>query len=633
MTHDTYMNHLAASFFVALSLLCLSQTQAATSQFYIEQAQQRQLHYDVTWQRLMYAEGRKSSEVVYDGYFYHTNGRNDLSQELAANIAQLFEPATENASIRCQFPARSQYLIRQLKIPQHELVDVSCPQLDAWLKEIRPQKTVFVYATDFMGNPSSMFGHTLLRFDPEQDKQLNLVSYAVNYAATVQGGQSWAYAWKGLTGQYPGEYSLMPYYQKVKEYGDFESRDLWEYELNLTEDESQFLLKHLWEMQQVSFPYYFVSDNCAYRLLGLIDLIKPELNLKQKFQGATIPVETMKALADAGLFKDVVYRPALETQLLAQAKTHGYPLAQQARKITALSPEEIPQFLTAWSADEQAKILEMAYDHLYLQHLAQKVDAKTAQVQLRKLLVLRSYLNIPKQRPMMQKPSFEPIVGHHARKVSTHIAQIQKQTVFELNARQAYHDVRDPIQGYRLGTQLKFLDLTVQLRPDRVKLAELDLLSVNSYAPITAFKAPLSWGFQLGWQQAAQHQGQFNPNHQHGVANMNTQFGYSWMNAAENNICFVQMQAHLQAGQSLNDGWRMGLGPKLGCQTVWFDRVSSWLELNMPLWHDSQQWQIQPHLHLQYQIQPQHMLAFGYELEYQNTQHWQGMRLGYSWFY
>ena len=31
-----------------------------------------------------------------------------------------------------------------------------------------------------------MFGHTLLRLDPKDQQQLNLVSYAVNYAALWQ---------------------------------------------------------------------------------------------------------------------------------------------------------------------------------------------------------------------------------------------------------------------------------------------------------------------------------------------------------------------------------------------------------------------------------------------------------------
>ncbi len=76
-------------------------------------------------------------------------------------------------------------------------------------------------------------------------------------------------------------------------------------------------------MKHVQFPYYFISDNCAYRLLGLMDLVRPELNLQQQFKVASIPIETLKAVEQENLVADVVYRPALETQLLAQARQHG----------------------------------------------------------------------------------------------------------------------------------------------------------------------------------------------------------------------------------------------------------------------------------------------------------------------
>ena len=68
----------------------------------------------------------------------------------------------------------------------------------------------------------------------------------------------------------------------------------------------------------------------------------------------------------------------------------------------------------------------------------------------------------------------------------------------QLGHRQAYHDLMDPQGGLRTGTQLLFLDGALQYRDDRVKLDHLDLLTVNSYNPINAFKAPLSWGFSLG---------------------------------------------------------------------------------------------------------------------------------------
>jgi len=236
--------------FAIASLMCHFAHASVESdlQQYLDLAQQKQLDQQITWQRLMYADQKQNSEVSYAGYFYAKDGKTNLKSELQADIKALFLEAADNQSIRCKFPARSRWLMQQLNIESTQLPQANCTEFEEWINQIKPYKATLIYATDFMGNPSSMFGHTLLRLDPKDQKQLNLVSYAVNYAATVKGDDNWSYAWKGLTGQYPGEYSLMPYYRKVKEYGDFESRDLWEYELNLTPEETRFLVEHIWEM-------------------------------------------------------------------------------------------------------------------------------------------------------------------------------------------------------------------------------------------------------------------------------------------------------------------------------------------------------------------------------------------------
>ena len=380
----------------SIALFCAfavsSLTFADGSAAYVQKAGQLQLASAVTWQRLMYAGAAGQSEVSYSGYFMAPEGRQNLQKELNANIQALFQAAEADQSVRCRFPARSQWLIEQLQIPPQQLPQANCPELDSWFGKIKPYKAMLIYATDFMGNPSSMFGHTLLRIDPKDQQQLNLVSYAINYAATVANADSWSFAWKGLTGQYPGEYSLMPYYRKVKEYGDFESRDLWEYELNLTEAETRFLVQHIWEMRQVTFPYYFVSDNCAYRLLGLLDLVRPELNLTAQFNTASIPIETIKAAAQQGLAAKTVYRPALETQLLAQAKQHGNLLAKSAHQLAFSEPAQMAHQLADHAEADRAKILEMAYDDLYLHLTSRKADGSFAQPRLRQLLVLRSQI-------------------------------------------------------------------------------------------------------------------------------------------------------------------------------------------------------------------------------------------------
>ncbi|RZG70397.1 DUF4105 domain-containing protein [Acinetobacter junii] len=602
-------------------------------QNYLKIAEQKQLHQDITWQRLMYADQSQKSEVAYDGYFYAKDGKNNLKNELQADVKALFINSAENQSIRCKFPARSRWLIQQLNIDIEKLPIVKCSEFDQWINQIKPYKATLIYATDFMGNPSSMFGHTLLRLDPKDQKQLNLVSYAVNYAATVSGQDNWSYAWKGLTGQYPGEYSLMPYYRKVKEYGDFESRDLWEYELNLTPEETRFLVEHIWEMQHVSFPYYFVSDNCAYRLLGLIDLVRPNLDLKKQFNYAAIPIETLKAVDQQHLVKEVVYRPALETQLLSQAKQHGTPLAKVAHQIAFQDVEKAQLLLEKFNRHDQAKILEMAYDDLYLQYISRQVDADFAQPQLRQLLAERSQIDVEKQRQEPERPKKQPVEGHHARNLSVNVGELQGQKFIELGHRQAYHDLIDPQGGYRLGTQLLFLDGNIQYRDDQLKLEHLDLLTVNSYNPIQPFKSPITWGFNLGWKQAALDQGNFSDDQQHGVMNLNMQVGYSLADYDRRHLCYAQMQSHIQGGRSLDKGWRVGVGPTVGCMNIWTDTINSVVQIELPYWEDQSQWNLRVGSQFQYSLNSNNALRLNWNFEQQDHKDWSKVGLGYVWFF
>lgn len=625
--------------FIIPSIIYAQQTEnlnhlnSAEIQHYLQIAQSKKLSEHISWQRLLYTDNKGQSEVTYSGYFLAENGRHDSHAELKADIQALFQSAEPNQSIRCKFPARSEWLMQQLNLSNDQLPIVTCPELDEWFGKIRPYKATLIYATDFMGNPSSMFGHTLLRLDPKDQKELNLVSYAINYAATVAGEDNWSYAWKGLTGQYPGEYSLMPYYRKVKEYGDFESRDLWEYELALTEQETSFLVKHIWEMQQVSFPYYFASDNCAYRLLGLIDLVRPSSNLKEQFKVASIPVETIKEVDKQGLIKAAIYRPALETQLLSQAQQHGYHLAREAQRLSLVEPAKMPNAIGAYSKQEQAKILEMAYDHLYLQLIGRKVDAEFAQPRLRQILALRSQSDIEKQRIEPAIPTLDPVKGHHARTFDVALGEVQGEQFVELSHREAYHDLIDPQGGFRIGTQLMFWNGSIEYREDKLKLSRFDFLSVNSYNPITPFKTPLSWGFNLGWQQASVDQGQFSETEQHGVAELKAQSGYSWANQARTHLCYMQTQTQFQAGKALDKGWRAGIGPTLGCQNIWSERINSLLQAELPYWEDSHQWNLKLNAQVQYLLNQQNALRLGYEYQQQDTKDWDKFKLSYTFFY
>ena len=380
--------------------------------------------------------------------------------------------------------------------------------------------------------------------------------------------------------------------------------------------------------------YYFINDNCAYRLLGLFDLARPELNLQQQFTSAAIPIETLKVVEQQGLIKEKIYRPALETQLLAQARQHGTTLAKTAHQVAYANTDTQSLKLQKFSVQDQAKILEMAYDHLYLDFLRQKVDKSFAQPRFRQLLGLRSQLDIEKQRKSPMRPKTDPTQSHNARHISIQAGEVQGEKFIELGHRQAYHDLIDPQSGFRTGTQLLFLNTAIQYREDELKFEQMDLMTVNSYNPVSPFKLPLSWGFNLGWQQEALEQGgRFSEQEQHGVANLKVQMGYSYSDQAREHLCYAQLQNHIQAGKALDEGWRVAMGPTLGCQNIWSDKINSLIQVELPYWEDSHQWQLKLNTQWQYVLNQQNAIRVGWEYQQQDGKNWNKASLGYINFF
>lgn len=173
------------------------------------------------------------------------------------------------------------------------------------------------------------------------------------------------------------------------------------------------------------------------------------------------------------------------------------------------------------------------------------------------------------------------------------------------------------------------MDGAAQWRNDRLKLEHLDLLTVNSYNPITPFKTPITWGFTLGWQQEAIQNGRFTDQQQHGVMSMKAQSGYTIADDDRKHLCYAELQTQFQTGKSLDDGWRIGLGPTLGCQNIWSDRLNSVIQVELPYWQDSSQWNLRLNSMFQYALDSQNSLNLKWEYQQQNQLDWQKIGFGF----
>ncbi len=238
-----------------LALCACAPLHAAPS---IDDSRLSQLAADRYWISLGHYETAKlggwRSYVDDRRFFLAEDGAHHPDQELRATVAALYAPANlGDKHAQCVFPARTRWLREQLQLT--DLPAPDCKEYTQWYKDVSPHSAVMIFPAAYLNSPSSMFGHTLLRIDQAdvQSNETALLSYAVNFGAYIEGNDnSILYAWKGLMGGYPGLFALVPYQEKLSEYRSLENRDLWEYRLNLTPEETGRMVEHIWSSSRSS---------------------------------------------------------------------------------------------------------------------------------------------------------------------------------------------------------------------------------------------------------------------------------------------------------------------------------------------------------------------------------------------
>ena len=424
----------------------------------------------------------------------------------------------------------------------------------------------------------------------------------------------------------------MPYYEKVKEYNDFESRDLWEYRLKLTPDETMRLTKRVWELRFVHFPYYFLHSNCSYELLNLMEIARPTLSLQNKFPVYAIPTDTLRAsLIDADLLEKTVYRPAFVSRLNAQADRASEHTITAAKALVV--KPDLP--MTNLTPQQQAQATEMASDYLYYQFVSHEVDPEIARPHLRELLIRRSQNPVADQRVIVPTPDVDPSQGHLTSRVLLSTGELNGHGFADVEWRPAYHDLLDPAGGYRNGSGINFLQTKLRIQDDHLSLQKLTLLSIDSLSPKTDFFTPLSWSLALGVRQVPEAHGQFSTEQTHAVSYAQGGEGLAWQVGSA--LCYGLASGALEAGRALDKGWRVGVGPTLGC--LW--NTPQWslqLQNATDFWQDRHVWQNQWQVGLQVPIhlgraEHRQALRFAWQQTQQGSQRSQEASASWLWYF
>lgn len=492
------------------------------------EAHRLKLHEEREWRALLhygksFAGGYKS-KIDDKKFFTSPDGRSDPGAELESTLLSFFQTgAADGQNSICRFPARYAWLSERLHIDQGQLPAISCSERDKSLGAVDAKSAVLVFPVGHINSPASMFGHTLIRIDGSSKS--TLISYAVNYSAANTDANGIAYAWKGLTGMYKGYYSLMPYYDKVREYNDLEHRDMWEYRLDLTAPEVKRMLDHIWELQNIESSYYFLDENCSYNLMFLIEVARPELHLTDNTGFFVLPTDTIQIATDNGIIEEVTYRGSQGTRIrkiLSLLDPAGQRIAHDISFQTD-DPARVKHLPV--TTIEKIKILDLASGFVQFRFSRKEMEKDAYSRLYLKILGERSVLGAaPEDLYTIDEPA-RPDQGHGTTKISAAVGVHRGKLFGELNVRPEFHALLDPDGGYLPGAQIKFLDTAVRLgvASERFYLQSLHVIDIVSISPRNMFFKPVSWKVNTGFDRET-----LRDRREHLIYRLNTGGGFSY---------------------------------------------------------------------------------------------------------
>ncbi|MBC7193375.1 MAG: DUF4105 domain-containing protein [Marinobacter sp.] len=522
------------------------------------------LHKHPTWLALGHYQkdwlgGGYTSQADDDGFFLSPEGRVSPKKELAATISALQHPRTEEAPLACRFPARYIWLKKQLR---WSAPAPDCPAYQDWLRKLDTRSVTLVFAASYLNSPSSMFGHTFLRLDPARNAEGGevMLSKTISYAAEPPADDNeLAFAIKGLFGGYPGGTTVQPYYEKIRLYSALEHRDLWEYRLNLTEGEIRMMLAHAWELKDTNFDYYFLDENCAYRLLALIDVAREDSDLLSNVTTHAIPTDTVRWVMRAGLVDNVTWRASQ----FSKAKHLIARLPEDLRNLSLdiagnrVDPADSPAYQSL-SIDNQALLLDATYEYIRYQSEAGGIPRQISAPLSHRLLSARSRLDNATPTLNPPAPEFRDDQGHATLRAGIAVGSIGGREFTELSLQPAYHALIDPPGGYRPGAALEFLSTRARRYDNgEWQLEALTLLGLRSITPRTDFFSPLSWQIGFGGRRTDTGTRRVLTPYVEGGA------GGSWR-VAPGTQAFALATGDLEVDDDLSRGYDMAPGADLG---------------------------------------------------------------------
>ncbi|GAB3382865.1 hypothetical protein GCM10027567_31470 [Spongiibacter taiwanensis] len=342
-----------------------------------------------------------------------------------------------------------------------------------------------VFATGFLGNPASYYGHLLLKLNKsgKVEEGRSLLDTSLNYGAIgIEGDDPITYIFKGIFGGYDGSFSHIQFYFHDHNYGEEENRDLWEYQLNLPREDLELLVAHGWELLDKRFTYYFFKQNCAYRMAELLSVVTPATTLP-KTPLWTYPQSVLQKVArEDKLVAQRIYHPSRQSRFYSIYRgLNSHEKALFAELVA--HPEKTKNLIAKANEPVQYAVLDALINYYQFIRKESGGDSGNANELYRKALLLRYQL------PPAPLSKFEGTVTPPDAARSPSYVQISASSsnqsdkiAKEFWIRPSYYDELDGEAGHAPYSALTMAGIKLRYVEDEITVRSFDAIRIRNVA-------------------------------------------------------------------------------------------------------------------------------------------------------
>ena len=488
------MRLLVIFFIFSVSINCANAANSSILNPLLEQVDKLNLSEHKNWHALLHYRRNGltgvKSEIISPSFFLAENGSNNPEAELKATIRAFNTPPIDSQATdihpQCKFIARYKWLKQQLDWPT-ELKELPCPKFKQWIDVGKIDSISLIFATGYFKNPASFFGHPLIKFNSGSDKQSDLLDTTLNYGAIVPPNENpLIYAAKGLLGGYKAAFSDTRFYQLNHDYSESDLRDLWEYKLNLSEDQIKKIIYHSWELMGQRFVYRFFNRNCAYYIADIITL-GVDQNILDSSLGYSVPASiffNINEMSNNGepLVETIIRTPSRQSRLYSKfehlnkhEKHIVHDFIQSNQKFELIYKQQ--------NSGSKVRIIDTLLDYYEFKILQNKKQQNELSKLKRKLLLERLKLPLDKQQNNAMKyiKAYPPHDGSRASLLGFGGVNNSKHgTGISFRLRPASYDFIGIDKGHIPHSTLNMFNFELYKFSDKLYVNKLDLVNIRT---------------------------------------------------------------------------------------------------------------------------------------------------------